>query len=92
MDSKKQKAVARARPDRIVGMVKFRDWLKAWADEVGYQVLADQVEIRPDQLSNIIAGRASIGADIAARFGFACRDVRVFTPLEVKDADKTQRP
>lgn len=91
MTAKSNKKIQDAVRYRIVGIDNFRYWLRVWADQVGHAALAAEVGLRRDQLSQILTGKASIGAAVAARLGFDCRDVRVFTPKEAKDAKQTPR-
>jgi hypothetical protein len=74
---------------RIVGVHKFREWLRDWARMVGPGALASELGLSPSQLSNIISGRALVGPELATRFGFTCRDVRVYTPIEAENVEQT---
>jgi hypothetical protein len=49
---------------------EFRAWLRTWCEAASFTAVAKYANIDPAILSNIVAGRVSLGPKTLARFGF----------------------
>ena len=66
----------------ITGRDAFRAHLRERCNASSVQAVAAEAGISAVYLSNILAGRSSIGDSLAARFGYGRRVIEEFYPLE----------
>ncbi len=76
----------------IVGREAFRAYLRDLCNAASVQAVATDAGISPAYLSNILAGRSSIGDSLAARFLYGRRVVEEFVPLDSPSTTKAKTP
>lgn len=73
-------SVPKRRP--MADEAEFRAWLRAYCETLTFKEVARKHKMSPSQLSNLVAGRLSIGPKTARRFGFERIDTVAFVPID----------
>jgi|GEM_PF-5713888 len=66
----------------IHGELAFRAYLRELCDKSSVNQVAAEAGISPSALSNLMAGRMSLGAKTVARFGYGRAKTITFMPLK----------
>lgn len=69
----------------IEGEKNFRAWLRSLCAASSLREVAERAGIQPSQLSNIIAGRGSLGPKTVGRFHYRRQVDITFVPIEKGD-------